>query len=70
MGAKISGATIWTGVDGCGKRSMSTVRLEGMIIYMRMIIELIEEYFSVTSADKKNDWRYFDKSKLSLPFYM
>jgi PII-like signaling protein len=30
MGAKISGATVWTGVDGFGKRKRATVQLEGI----------------------------------------
>ena len=34
MGAKISGATVWTGVDGFGKRRRSTVHLEGITINM------------------------------------
>jgi len=43
MGAKISGATVWTGVDDFDKRRRSTVRLEGMTINMPMIIEVIDE---------------------------
>ena len=43
IGAKISGATVWTGVDGFGKRRRSTLHLEGITINMPMIIEVIEE---------------------------
>ena len=43
MGTKISGATVWTGVDGFGKRRRSAVRLEGITINMPMMIEVIEE---------------------------
>jgi uncharacterized protein len=43
MGAKISGATVWTGIDGFGKRGRSIMRLEGIIINMPMIIEVIDE---------------------------
>jgi PII-like signaling protein len=43
MGAKISGATVWTGVDGFGKRKRSTVQLEGITINMPMMIEVIDE---------------------------
>lgn len=43
MGAKISGATVWTGVDGFGKRRRSTVQLEGITINMPMMIEVIDE---------------------------
>ena len=40
---KIAGATIWTGVDGFGKRKRSTVRLEGITINMPLVIEVIDE---------------------------
>ena len=43
IGAKISGATVWTGVDGFGKRRRSTLHLEGITINMPMIIEVTEE---------------------------
>jgi PII-like signaling protein len=41
MQAKISGATVWTGVDGYGKRQRSMVHLEGLTINMPMVIEVI-----------------------------
>lgn len=41
--AKIAGATVWTGVDGFGKRRRSTIQLEGITINMPMVIEVIEE---------------------------
>jgi len=40
---KISGATVWTGIDGFGKRRRSTITLEGITINMPMIIEIIDE---------------------------
>ena len=43
MGAKVSGATVWTGVDGFDKRGRSTVYMEGILIDMPMVIEIIEE---------------------------
>jgi len=43
MGAKVSGATVWTGVDGFGKRRRSTIHLEGITINMPLVIEVIEE---------------------------
>jgi len=43
MGAKISSATVWTDVDGFGKRKRSTIHLEGITINMPMIIEVIED---------------------------
>ena len=43
MGAKISGATVWTGIDGFGKRRRSTVHLEGITINMPMMMEIVDE---------------------------
>lgn len=41
--AGVSGATVWTGVDGFGKRGKSTLKLEGVTLNMPMIIEVIDE---------------------------
>lgn len=41
--AGISGATVWTGVNGFGKRGKSTLHLEGISINMPLIIEVIDE---------------------------
>lgn len=41
--ARISGATVWTGVNGFGKRGKSTLHLEGVSINMPLIIEVIDE---------------------------
>jgi PII-like signaling protein len=41
--AKVSGATVWTGVDGFGKRHRSTIHLEGITMNMPLVIEVIEE---------------------------
>jgi PII-like signaling protein len=43
MSAKISGATVWTGIDGFGKRRRSTVHLEGITINIPMMMEIIDE---------------------------
>src|ERR1051325_8231997 len=43
MTAKISGATVWTGVDGFGKRKRAAIQLEGITINMPMVIEVIDE---------------------------
>ncbi len=43
MEAKISGATVWTGVDGFGKRRRSTIQLEGITINMPLVMEIIDE---------------------------
>ncbi|MHB8603451.1 MAG: DUF190 domain-containing protein [Nitrosotalea sp.] len=40
---KITGATVWTGVDGYGKRGKSTIHLEGIAVNMPLIIEAIDE---------------------------
>ncbi len=39
----VSGATVWTGVDGFGKRGKSTLKLEGVTINMPLIIQVIDE---------------------------
>ena len=39
----IAGSTVWTGVDGFGKRRRSTIQLEGITINMPLIIEIIDE---------------------------
>ena len=41
--AGISGATVWTGVDGFGKRGKSTVHMEGVSVNMPLVIEVIDE---------------------------
>jgi PII-like signaling protein len=41
--AGVAGATVWTGVNGFGKRGKSTLYLEGVSINMPLIIEVIDE---------------------------
>ena len=41
--AKVSGATVWTGMDGFGKRGKSTLKLEGVTVNMPLIIEVVDE---------------------------
>ena len=43
MQNNVAGATVWTGVDGFGKRRRPTVKLEGVTINMPMVIEIIDE---------------------------
>jgi len=43
MKANIAGATVWTGVDGFGKRGKSTLHLEGVMVNMPLLIEVIDE---------------------------
>jgi PII-like signaling protein len=40
---KIAGSTVWTGVDGFGKRKRSTFQIEGITLNMPLIIEIIDE---------------------------
>ncbi|HKZ60890.1 MAG TPA: DUF190 domain-containing protein [Nitrososphaera sp.] len=39
----ITGATVWAGVDGFGRRGRSKVQMEGITFNMPLIIEVIEE---------------------------
>ncbi|MEM3000018.1 MAG: DUF190 domain-containing protein [Candidatus Bathyarchaeia archaeon] len=41
--AGVAGATVWTGVNGFGKRGKSTLHLEGVTVNMPLIIEVIDE---------------------------
>jgi PII-like signaling protein len=38
----VAGATVWTGVDGFGKRGKSTMHVEGISVNMPLIIEVID----------------------------
>jgi uncharacterized protein len=40
--AGVSGATVWTGVDGFGKRGKSTLHLEGVVVNMPLLIEVVD----------------------------
>jgi PII-like signaling protein len=40
--AGVSGATVWTGVDGFGKRGKSTLHLEGVLVNMPLMIEVVD----------------------------
>jgi uncharacterized protein len=42
MKAKVEGATVWTGVNGFGKRGKSTMHLEGVSVNMPLIIEVVD----------------------------
>jgi PII-like signaling protein len=41
--AGVSGATVWTGVNGFGKRGKSTMHLEGVTVNMPIIVEVVDE---------------------------
>lgn len=41
--AGILGATVWTGVDGFGKRGRSSTKLEGITVNMPILIRVIDE---------------------------
>lgn len=43
MKAKIEGATVWTGINGFGKRGKSTLQIEGISVNMPLIIEVVDE---------------------------
>jgi hypothetical protein len=40
---KVSGATVWTGVGGFGKRGKSNFQIEGITINMPLVIEVVDE---------------------------
>ena len=42
MQNKIAGATVWSGVDGFGKRKRSNIKLEGITVNMPLIIEVVD----------------------------
>ena len=42
MQNNIAGATVWSGVDGFGKRKRSTIKLEGITVNMPLIIEVVD----------------------------
>lgn len=39
----ISGATVWTGVSGYGKRGKSNFQIEGISVNMPLMIEVIDD---------------------------
>ena len=41
--SKVSGATVWLGVDGFGKSGKSTLHLEGLTINQPMMIDVVEK---------------------------
>lgn len=41
--AGIIGATVWSGIDGFGKRGRSTIRIEGMAFNYPVVIEVIDQ---------------------------
>jgi hypothetical protein len=46
---KISGATVWMGVAGYGKRGKSNVQIEGISVNMPLLIEAIDELTKIES---------------------
>jgi PII-like signaling protein len=46
---KISGCTVWTGVDGFGKRKRSTISLEGVTINLPLIMEVVDDKSKIES---------------------
>jgi len=43
MKSGISGATVWNGVDGFGKRGRSKISIEGISVDMPVMIEVVDE---------------------------
>jgi len=43
MKTGVTGATVWTGVNGFGKRGKSTLHLEGVSVNMPLIIDVVDE---------------------------
>jgi len=41
--SKVSGATVWLGVDGFGKSGKSASHLEGLTINQPMMMDIVEE---------------------------
>lgn len=39
----ISGATVWTGVSGYGKRGNSDIHIEGISVNMPLVIEAVDD---------------------------
>lgn len=47
MQNNVSGCTVWTGVDGFGKRQRSKISIEGITINMPLVIEAIDEKINI-----------------------
>ncbi len=45
----ISGATVWTGVAGYGKRGRSNFQIEGISVNMPMMIEVVDDLAKLES---------------------
>lgn len=48
--SKISGATVWSGVAGYGKRGKSNFQIEGISVNMPLIIEVVDEIPKIESV--------------------
>lgn len=48
--SNISGATVWTGVAGFGKRGESNFQIEGISVNMPLVIEVIEDLSKVETV--------------------
>ena len=47
--AKIGGATVWSGIEGYGKRDKSNFQIEGLSVNMPLIIEIIDDLEKIES---------------------
>jgi PII-like signaling protein len=48
--SKISGATVWTGIGGYGKRGRSDLQIEGITVNMPLIIEIVDDLSKIKSV--------------------
>lgn len=48
--SKISGATVWSGIAGYGKRGKSNFQIEGISVNMPLIIEVVDEIPKIESV--------------------
>ena len=46
---RITGATVWTGVSGYGKRGKSNFQIEGISVNMPLMIEVIDDLQKIES---------------------
>lgn len=46
---RITGATVWTGVSGYGKRGKSNFQIEGISVNMPLMIEVIDDLKKIES---------------------
>ncbi len=48
--SQITGATVWTGIGGYGKHGTSDIHIEGIIVNMPLIIEIVDDKSKIESV--------------------